>query len=284
MTVCIGAICESGETAVVASDRMVTSNYPNIEFEHTKKKIYKISDRCVSLTAGNAIKPIELIPCVQEMISKTKSPGMDKIIEKMKDAYQYLRYKDAEELLLKPRALNKDDFYKYGANIFPAQLFYQIDEAFTRYDYGIDVLVVGMDNTGARIFSIRNPGISNCYDTLGFASIGSGYLHATQTLISHNYNPSYDISEALNIVYTAKRAAEKAPGVGHKTDMAIIGSEGITFLPEEALKRIETIYDEVYKEPIEEIKIKSKKFNEYINTLIPSDNSEGISKDIKPEE
>jgi hypothetical protein len=39
MTICISMLCRDSKSVVVAADRMTTSNYPPMEFEHKKKKI-----------------------------------------------------------------------------------------------------------------------------------------------------------------------------------------------------------------------------------------------------
>jgi hypothetical protein len=263
MTVCVGAICEDGNTAVLASDRMVTSSFPPIEFEHTKRKIFPLTEYTVALTSGNALKPIKIIPKIKTSLGK--NPDVESIAEKAKELYQFLRAEEAEELLFKPRTISKEVFYTRGAGLFPADLFNMIDHEFVRYDYGLELLLVGTDSLGAHIYSIRNPGIADCFDTLGFHAIGVGYLHAIQVFIAHGYKTSYNIEEAINIVYAAKKAAEVAPGVGKETDISLITEGKVIDIDPEIISELSTIYDEARKSPIQEIKEKSDRLKSLIS-------------------
>jgi len=55
MTFCIGAICDKGNSIIISSDGMITSRMPPIEFETKNKKISELSNKCLVLTAGDAL-------------------------------------------------------------------------------------------------------------------------------------------------------------------------------------------------------------------------------------
>ncbi len=60
-----------------------------------------------------------------------------------------------------------------------------------------------------------------------------------------DYDPSWSLAEALLSVYTAKKAAEKAPGVGQRlTHMAVVDDHSVTMLTEEQVRRIDVVYQE----------------------------------------
>jgi hypothetical protein len=263
MTVCIGALCNDATIGIVASDRMVTSTFPPIEFEHTRQKLTSVTNYCVILTAGNALKSVDIIPRVIASLGKT--PNITTIAQTTKDFYQILRGNEAEELLLKPRTLTKEVFYTRGTSIFPPDLFNMIDHQFSQYDYGLQLLIVGGDNNGAHLFQVSNPGTVNCFDTLGFHAIGIGALHAIQTFIAHNYKVSYSLEEAINIVYAAKKAAEIAPGVGKETDISFIDEKDIIHVDPTIISEIAKIYDDVTKPKIEEVKEKSTKLRKLLD-------------------
>ena len=285
MTVCIGAICDNGNTAIVASDRMVTSEYPPIEFEHTKRKIFPLTQYCLGLYAGFALKPVKIIPKIRAYLGK--NPDIEEIVQKTKELYQFLRAEEAEELFLKPRTINKETFYTRGSGLFPADLFNMIDHEFVRHNYGLELLIVGVDKTGARIYWIRNPGLAECFDHLGFHATGVGYLHAIQVFVAHSYKLSYNVEEALNIVYAAKKAAEIAPGVGSETDISLIvrdddQSKVVTVDPE-IIAELSRIYDEVRKPPVVEIKEKSARLAELLDSRAEksTDNKTNTTSDTK---
>ena len=255
MTVCIAAICEDKRFVVVASDRMLTTSYPPIKFDHTESKIFPVNSNCLALFAGEGLKAPELILKIRA--SLVTNPSVKGVINTTKELYQSSRIEEAEEFLLRPRNIDKDDFYRRGINIYPPDLFNQIDRQFLGHDYGLELLIAGCDDSGAHIYSVRNPGVSDCFDLLGFTAIGVGYLHAMQVFIAHSYKNSFNTVEALNIVFAAKKAAEVAPGVGHKTDVALISENGFEFLDSTTLDELCRIYDETKPSPVEEIKKKS---------------------------
>ena len=90
--------------------------------------------------------------------------------------------------------------------------------------------------------------------------------------IAHNYKTSYDIEEAVSIVYAAKKAAEAAPGVGQETDICIITQEGIINLLPEMIAELSKIYNEVRKAPVEEIKEKSKRLKDLLKKMEEKEN------------
>ena len=62
MTICIAAVCDGGQSIVVAADRMFTAGPPvNLEFETAEKKIESVSPSCVALLAGNSAFGTEIM-------------------------------------------------------------------------------------------------------------------------------------------------------------------------------------------------------------------------------
>ena len=64
--------------------------------------------------------------------------------------------------------------------------------------------------------------------------------------------PEVLINESVYLIYEAKKNAEIAPGVGHKTDMAIVSNKGIDVLTESDKETLESIRTKVTKPRIEE--------------------------------
>jgi len=231
LTICIAAICDNSKAIVAASDRMMTANYPAIEFEHNTPKIDKISENCVALTAGNALAHIELIRTTQSIIKKIKKPPIADIKEKIKDAYAKQRTKRATEFFLKPRGIDSTNEFWQNSRTLPLDIVGMIDKQMTTLKLGLELIITGVDDE-AHIYGIRNPGLSECYDTLGYYAIGSGETHVLSFLILNEYTPDLNIEEAKKLVFEAKKLAQVAPGVGKNTDMVIIKKTGITEIPE----------------------------------------------------
>ena len=100
------------------------------------------------------------------------------------------------------------------------------------------------------MFVIGNPGGAfNDFGQLGYIAIGSGGLHAVQSMIGFSHTSSHTLSQTVFAVYVSKRRAEVAPGVGKDTDLAIITNSGIAHLTVEQLNSLEELREE-YQRPV----------------------------------
>jgi 20S proteasome alpha/beta subunit len=123
------------------------------------------------------------------------------------------------------------------------QITMALDNALASFNLGVEYLFAGVDESGAHLFSIENPGGSNrVHDVIGYAAVGSGAIHAMQAMIGFGHHPNTAINEAVFRVYAAKRRAEVAPGVGHDTDLAIVTRNGIEYFAQDRLDTLEENY------------------------------------------
>lgn len=244
MTICMGAICEQGSSLVLATDSMITNEALSVEFEHPTKKMTRLSDSCIALTAGDALAHTELFNMVEGKITKLKAPSVVEIVDNIKECYQHIRKNEIKEKLLRPRGFDGfKDFYSAQKALVP-DIALSIQSQIERYDYGLKILVGGIDKRIAHIYGVFDPGTSKCYDSIGFHAIGSGLPHAINTLIARACNQDISLAEALLIVYEAKKMAEKAPGVGKGiTDICVMSSKGITEFPRDKLSGLHKTYE-----------------------------------------
>jgi len=241
MTVCIAAICDQGESVVVASDTMVTNPGLSIEFEHNASKISQLSRTCVAMTAGDALAYTELFDEVGDGLSPLRSPSVRQIVELIKECYCEVRQKDIRERILRPRGIDDiDHFHKMQPHLHPEFLF-GVQGYIDQSDYGLEIIVTG-GGQDSHIFGVINPGTSQCFDAIGFHAIGSGSPHALNSLIARGCCSEKSIYEALIIVYEAKKLAEKAPGVGLVTDMGVLTQERVIPVPRGEIDLFEPIY------------------------------------------
>jgi hypothetical protein len=259
MTICIAAICDRGKKAIVISDRMITAGPPlNIKFEPKIKKSGELSPACMALTSGSALAHMDLFRNVKERLSKAKDLTITEIAECMKEEFGNQRIKRAEEIHLKPRGLDIQSFYANLAR-FPSEFFLTIDNNIQNQRYELDIIISGIDRNGdAHIYSVVDPGVSECFDSIGFNAIGSGTPHAISTFTYHLYTPDFPLERALYIALVAKKNAERAPGVGDQTDIFIITNDGIRELSENQVVALETLYkDQKMESSIDVEKIRS---------------------------
>jgi hypothetical protein len=245
MTVCIAAICESGRAIVLAADAMITGEDLKIEYEFGSPKIKQLTSNCAVAAAGDATMETDLLRMVHNAISELKAPSMDMIVQRTRETYRALRTRALEDQILLPHGLESmDRFYETQSTMLEPMaksIFNDIKE----FDLELDMIIACVEKDGAHIALIQDPGTASTWDELAYNAIGSGYAHAETTLILRDYDPACSLAEALLSVYTAKKAAEKAPGVGQRlTHMAVVDDHSVTMLTEQQVKQIDVVYQE----------------------------------------
>ncbi len=253
MTVCIGALCADadgqGTKAVVfASDRMVTLAGLT-EFEHEVPKVMPVTDSIVALIAGDALRGSRLVRELRARIPANPAP-VEQVVNVAAALYAQLRQQQIEGEVFAPRGITLQQFYG-GIQILP-QMMTAIDHHMATYNFGVDFLIGGVDDAAAHLFYLGNPGgpVSD-FQTIGFTAIGSGAIHALQSMIGFAHTPARALKETVFAVYASKRRAEVAPGVGKDTDMVVIRPTGTTYIDGGALAQLEKVYQE-YQRPISE--------------------------------
>jgi len=255
MTICIAAICESGRKVVVASDRMITAGFLSLEFEHPSSKIDTLANSTVGLTAGDALANTELFRACRGMVSQFQAPSVEMIATHVKEQFVRLRQQKAEERHLAPRGLTFQGFYQEGLiNRIPPDLAVHIDSEIQRGVFPLEIIIAGVDSAGAHIYGVTDPGVSECYDRLGFHAIGSGETHALLTIIGGEHAPERAINDTVFLVYEAKRKAELAQGVGNATELGIISEDGLYVVTEAQKQELRQVYDQKMSPQLEHVK------------------------------
>lgn len=258
MTICIGVICDNAKKIILASDRMITAGFPlNIEFEPDAIKGEKLSNTCMILTAGSVLASVDLCKNVKNNISQFQALSVFSIAEEIKKEFVQERINYAEELHLKPLNLDFGTLYE-GMRSLPGEFCIPLLEKIRREQLELEILLAGIDTDGsAHMYNIMDPGISGCFDSLGFCAIGTGTPHVVSTFTNYLYTPMFRFTDALYTLYKAKKFAERAPGVGNKTNVFVIDSEGIKEMPSKTVKELDELYKGERKTPsLNENKIK----------------------------
>lgn len=224
MTVCVAAM--SGSIIFGASDRMITS--ADIQFEPQQTKLFPFSNSIVAQIAGDASIQTEIIQMVALDVRKRMDTNPKEwwnvrdVAHLYRHYHEELRLTHAEHNILAPLGLNRDTWLtKQGG--MDSGLVKNIANELLNYNFpATAVIFSGVDTSGAHIYVARDGNIS-CQDTVGFASIGAGEWHASSQMMFAGHSRKKSVSETLFLVYSAKRRAEVAPGVGKGTDMFAIG-------------------------------------------------------------
>jgi hypothetical protein len=260
VTLCLAAICiEDGEPrAVVVADRMVT--YPGfIEYEHATSKIKETSQFTLAMVAGNALVGDRMVKETASALAGT-SPRLTDIAMSLSQRYEAVRAERIEHEILMPRGLNYQVFYDRHASL-NGQITLLIDQAMMQYNPEVELLLAGVDDSGAHVFTVHNPGGPELqHDMTGFAAVGSGTIHAMQSMIGFGHSANDDFNDTVFRAYASKRRSEVAPGVGLDTDMCTVAPAGVHWLTKEEMRQLQAIYEDFEKSTSEALTDKLSKF------------------------
>ena len=181
MTVGIGAICEDGKSAVVAADKMVTFGAPmSLQTEPpTLKKIIELTERTLLVFSGNTSDGEEIVTGTRPSIAVDPKQPVSQIAAAVRESYIKHKQRRVEENILRP--LLGADFKKFQemvAQSAASQLLQQVLGLIAQHNLQTDLLVAGMDDSGAHVFAITHPGQLHPLATTGFGAVGSGAVHA----------------------------------------------------------------------------------------------------------
>lgn len=249
MTICLALACDDRKSIVAVADRMVSVGSLSLQFEQRTRKIERLGESFAVLTAGDALGYTDLLRQATGEIGGMNAPDVQEVAGVVEKCFIEHRQALAEKLVLQPMRLSYANFMAQQQSL-PPDMVVGLWREYQRIELGLELLVVGVDTSGARLYHISDPGIARCFDSIGYAAIGSGLPHAQGFLSEADYSPGISLNRAVWLAYVAKRRSERAPGVGSRfTDILIIKSEKEGgFLDAPSLERLDAIYQSYQKE------------------------------------
>lgn len=244
MTQLVAAIChcEGNPKVIGMTDRMLSSSDMTLTFERDEAKIEIITNKTVVLTAGTIDEP----DLIRDARGKARGKEQVKeVAELLKEAYKILRVKHIEDEILYPLGgLASFKEYQEKQKTLHDALILDLNDKIRKYNVGLSLLLIGIDEQGGHIIHVSNPGIWRSLDNLGFLCLGMGDRHADNVFAWYKYTTSVPFTDALYISFEAKKKAEAAGGVGQATDIVIIDKEGIYIVDQNTVADLEDIYSE----------------------------------------
>lgn len=254
MTICIAAACDGGKHIVVATDRMVTAGPPlNLEFEPPLTKIECLGKGCIALAAGSLPFADQIISEAKGKVGVTQPPPVDAVCQLVQQSYMAFRNHLIDDQVI--LATLGQDFKKFrdNAGTLPQYLHQQpnvyqlLFSQSQQYNLGLELLIAGIDASGAHISVIIHPGALVCLNKLGYAAIGSGAIHALSVFHLGGQSAQLPLAQTLLSVYGVKRAAEVAPGVGTETDMAVVSADATWTCTKPLLDEVQEAHEQCVK-------------------------------------
>jgi len=222
----------------------------NVEFEPAISKIEQVGPSCVALAAGNSLYAREVISRASAKTGGSQHGTIIDFSNSLKLCYAKFRDEKMDEHLV--RAMFGLDFtvFREKGGILPVYLqmqpaiYGQVIAQSSQYNIDLELIVAGTDKAGSHIFSITHPGSLLNFDKLGYNAIGSGAVHSVVALSLGGQTPRSPVLDTLFSVYSAKRAAEVAPGVGKETEIAVISTKGILVCGKPIIDTLASAYSE----------------------------------------
>ncbi len=251
MTVCIAATCDKDKIIIVGADRMFTVGPPlNVEFEPPLTKIETMGLSCVAMGAGNGLYVSEIFRRARSEYHNVETAPVDQIANTLSTVYSQYRDQKIEEQIIRPMV--GPDFVAFRARggTLPAYLqvqpgiYQQLVVQSSQFNLGVEVILAGIDTGGTHLYYLGHPGGLISFNKIGYNAVGSGAAHVAIKFALELQNPSCSLAETLLNVYSAKKAAEVAPGVGQQTEIKVVSSDGVWSAPEALIETLERVRSE----------------------------------------
>jgi len=191
----------------------------------------------------------------------------------------------AESSILAPLGLDHASFLAKQRELAPDLVQWIAKEMTNQPMPPMNTIFAGIDPAGPHVYVVRGANVA-CQDSTGFAAIGIGDWHAESSLMFQSYYPSFAAADSIMAVYTAKKRAEVAPGVGTQTDMFMIGPELGSFVTVHPgiLDRIEHIYREIQSRTAMVAEESREQTREFVTELIASARNAASTSNQEPPE
>ena len=248
LTICLALVCDSQKSIVAVADRMVSVEFLSLQFEQRTPKVDYIGSRFAVLTAGDALGHTDIIREAAKDINRLSEATVRDVASHLESQFIRVRRDLAEKTVLHRVGLDYSTFLEQQRNLAP-ELVSALMSEYQGVGLDIELLVTGVDSTGAHLYLVSDPGVTTCFDSIGYAAIGSGLPHAEGFLAEADYAPSIPLNRAVWLTYVAKRRSERAPGVGSNyTDVVVIGAAtGAQLLDDRTMNDLNGIYEQYVK-------------------------------------
>jgi hypothetical protein len=170
MTIGIAAVCDNGQTIVLAADREFNLGMTSGESKAGKHNNFGIN-WYVAYAASSVPYAFEVIMTSRPMVLALQDKVWHDVVAAVEQGYRKVRNAKTEALYLASWGETAAEFHTNGKDRIPAADYTDIRNKMAAFDLGADLLVAGFDDT-ARIFTVRNPGVRQDHTGLGFGQLG----------------------------------------------------------------------------------------------------------------
>jgi hypothetical protein len=226
---------------------MLTSG--DIQFEPSDIKIRRLTNSIAIQTAADSDLHDEIYQGVSAEVQARIEYDPDDwwavkdVAELYARHYNEVKSKRAERALLAPLRMTMEEFLDRQQDM-NSELVARLTSEIINFDAGtVQAIIAGIDVTGPHLWLVHNESV-RCLDRVGFVAIGAGEWHSKSQFMFAEYSRFTSITTAMRLIYSAKKRAEVAPGVGEATDMFYIGPHlgSFTWFHPEVQGKLDEIY------------------------------------------
>lgn len=243
MTICIAAICEVGRlpTVLFCADRLVSAG---IQFEVGTSKIISATPNSIIMeSSGDTPFSEVILDNFRNKIDQKKGYKISELSSILSDTCKEQREKTLDQNVVYRYNLAVSNL-KGDANHILENVINEL-RAFPYPDF--EFIVCGLDNPSSpHIFTVDQDGNIKSWDFLGFAVIGSGGSMALSEMTKWRFTTMDQLPISITRIYFAKKAAERAIGVGRSTDYGVLSYKQIS--DSEAVPVMSNIDPDIIKE------------------------------------
>jgi ATP-dependent protease HslVU (ClpYQ) peptidase subunit len=198
--------------------------------------------------AGTISNARELTSQLHAQLLESKPEGVREVLETLRLGFGNYKHAFAEGYIQNRLGMSYANFLETGKESLPADLFRELSRDIADHDSEAQIIVSGFLNSRPVIFTVTGESVASCDD---FAVIGSGSQLAEAALYHRDQSFMNGINRTIYCVYEAKRLAEKAPGVGRRTQMFVFRPDGsMAIIPDQGLRLLDTWFTRFGPQPI----------------------------------
>lgn len=260
MTICIAALAERSKAIVMVADKAITyGSAAPMQAETTARKIVPVGDSgWYTLMAGDTTFAGDVIEKGKNLIAAHAGiqDSVSGMMRCMKEAYQRCKETEIEGTILRPNLLTKTLIIARPATLLPLQsnLNDKISKAIAEHNCETDLLICGFDkDKHPHIFSIRDPGVYENHDLIGYHAVGIGQEAAMARLMSVEADKADPLAKALYGAFDAKVNAEVIQSIGYGWDAEILTSTSrkSVRVPRPIISLIDRVYNGFPRSPFD---------------------------------
>jgi hypothetical protein len=247
MTVCIAAasILNDDPLLVLCMDMLGSTEFSSSD---TTWKWRPVGDGFQAQIAGTISNARELTSQLHAQLMESKPKRVREVLETLRLGFGNYKHAFAEGHIQNRLGMSYGKFLETGKQSLPSDLFRELARDIASHDSEAEIIVSGFLDGRPVIFTVTGESVASCDD---FAVIGSGSQLAEAALYHRDQSFMNGVNRTMYCVYEAKRLAEKAPGVGRKTQMFILRpDESMVIIPDEGIRLLDTWFTRFGPQPI----------------------------------